>query len=176
MEANFVLDALRKKDYEFVFKHFDILLKDGLRDDYLNDYNSLIVMLTKLKRFEDVENLYAELKRKGIESLTLVSCALVSTFTEDIYKALSIINNSLVLNSKLSKYLEVGGANYNNLLVEKEETQLAFILSNFIKELGKCENDMIVVKYYELISLLYEIGYSESIIDKLTKIGYILFN
>lgn len=176
MEANFVLDALRKKDYEFIFKHLDILLKDGLREDYLNDYNSLVIMLTKLKRFADVENLYTELKRKGIESLTLVSCALVSTFTKDIYKSLSIINNSSVLNSSLNKYLEEGGANYNNLLVENEETQLAFILSNFIKELGKCQIDMIVVKYYELISLLYEIGYSESIIDKLTKIGYTLFN
>ena len=120
--------------------------------------------------------MYTELKRKDIESLTLVSCALISTFTTDLYKALSIINNSKILNSELNKYLEIGGANYNNLLIENEEVQLAFILSNFIKELGKCENDMIVIKYYELISLLYEIGYSESIIDKLTKIGYILFN
>ncbi len=176
MEINSVLDALRKKDYEFVSKHLDILLKDGIRENYLNEYNSLAVMLTKLKRFEDTINLYTELKRKDIESLTLVSCALISTFTTDLYKALSIINNSKILNSELNKYLEIGGANYNNLLIENEEVQLAFILSNFIKELGKCENDMIVIKYYELISLLYEIGYSESIIDKLTKIGYILFN
>ena len=58
MEINFVLDALRKKDYEFVFKHLDILLKDGIRENYLNEYNSLAVMLTKLKRFEDTINLY----------------------------------------------------------------------------------------------------------------------
>ena len=67
MEINSVLDALRKKDYEFVFKHLDILLKDGIRENYLNEYNSLAVMLTKLKRVEDTINLYTELKRKDIE-------------------------------------------------------------------------------------------------------------
>ena len=67
MEINSVLDALRKKDYEFVFKHLDILLKDGIRENYLNEYNSLAVMLTKLKRFENTINLYTELKRKDIE-------------------------------------------------------------------------------------------------------------
>jgi len=31
------------------------------------------------------------------------------------------------------------------------------------------------VSYYELISLLFEIGYSKEVIKRLTEIGYILF-
>ena len=57
---------------------------------------------------------------------------------------------------------------------------MLLIVVTFINKL-ECEIDedsfeySAGVTYYELISLLFEIGYSKEVIKRLTEIGYILF-
>lgn len=173
----YIGSALKNKDYEYIFDHFNELLL-YVNKDYSELYDYLFPVLFKLKKFKEINKLYESLLDNDIESNISVTYALLSVLNTDLYKALSIINNSNVLNGDLKIYHEEGGANYINLLKENDDVQLAFIICNFIKELARCtfDKEQVVVKYYELISLLYELGYNESFINKMNEIGYIIFN
>lgn len=180
----FITEALKVKDYEYLLNHFQDLLNADIKiynlDNIKTNLDNFIIFLFELDKFNYIDKLYIHLQENGIESYTILTYELIITFVNDIYKALSIINNSKLFNETINNYYEDGGANYINLLKENKEIKLAYIFIDFIKHMAminicnSCDNN-IVVKYYELISFLYEIGYEEEIIDRLNEIGYKIF-
>ncbi len=172
-------EALENDNYEYLLSNFkQMLLEENIQIDLKDKYEAFIIILFKLRNFEKCFELYETLRKQKIESMILVTYAILSNITIDKYLCLSIINKSDYLKLNINNYSEEGGANYSNLLKENEDIQFSMIIYNFAKEvyLLSCPEEEIVVKYYELISFLFELRYSKEIIKRLDEIGYILFN
>ena len=129
-----------------------------------------------------------ELRTRGIETYDTLYYLLLSLIANnDIYQALSIINRSKLLNrQEIKEFHQEDGANYSNLLAyadHEPEFTLLLLIVNYIKGLANELNnqsekdlDYSLFRFFDLINLVYELGYPLKIMQELSSIMKIIFN
>jgi hypothetical protein len=138
--------------------------------------------------FDQVIIFYSELKRLEIESFDIIYYTLLSLIANcDIFQAMSIIKKSIMLNTDdILSFHTSDGANYSSLLSISEESAdvtRCLLIVNFVKGLSiemshqkEQESEYILYRYFDLINLIYELGYPIEIIQELSLAMKIIFN
>lgn len=183
-----IIYANEKEDYQKIIKY-----KDELFDCYLDVkdtrvFEILIKAYTLLCRFDDAIMICEELIKKGYESFDIYTYAFASLIgANDIFKALSLINNSKILNQeKIKSLYDLENANYSNILCLSSENYYeivpCMILVNYLMEIKidllrniKINREYLVLKFLDLSNILYELGYDEHIFSKLEEIARAAF-
>jgi hypothetical protein len=142
----------------------------------------------ELSAFEEVITFGDELIKQGYEDFELYFYMLASYIAiVDIYQAKSLIRRSKILNQDDIKfYYSNEGANYTNILNLSDEIfELAapcLLLVNFITEVSKeiagdfeVDHEYLLYRFFDLINLVYELGYEYEIIHKLDRVIKIVF-
>ena len=184
---NRIKEYLNDNNYFEVLKMKDEILNINYSlDDYA--YESLIKCAFLLGDFDSVVLIFSELFKRNRESLKLIYYGLLGMLANtDIYQAMSFIKRSELLNqSAFKEYFLKDGANYSNILFLSKVDEygpLALILVNFIDGISKevvgnidIDNEYILFRFFDLINMLYEIGYPDSVIQKLTEELKVIFN
>lgn len=176
-----------KEDYISIYKMKDEMLSLYEELSETNVYNSLTLSSFNLRYFDETILIGEELLKKGYESFSSTLYVLLSCLgCCDIYHALSIIRRSKILNiPDINSYLATDGANYFNILKfdsNNGDIGLALVVANFIVGLSKeisnekeIEKEYILIRAFEVIDTLFEIGYSETSINKLTNALKMMF-
>lgn len=180
-------DSISRGDYFGIFK-----LKDRIIDNYqvldAQVFTNLLASTFIIGNFDEAITIGLELQKKGIETYETLYYVLLSLIANnDIYQALSVINRSSLLNNSEIKelYLE-GGANYSNLLHYAESYPnftLLLLIVNYIEGLAREMSgtkepnpDYLLFRFFDLINLVYELGYPLEILQELSSIIKIIFN
>lgn len=182
-----VNDSISRGDYFSIFK-----LKDRIIENYqvldAQIFSNLLASTFIIGNFDDVITIGLDLLKKGIETYdTLYYILLALIANSDIYQALSVINHSSILNKNEVKelYLE-DGANYSNLLHYADtypNFTLLLLIVNYIEGLARemtgskePTSDYQLFRFFDLINLVYELGYPLTILQELSSIIKIIFN
>ena len=187
-----VINEFKNKNYQYIHDNIDTIV-NSINDDSVtnqdesNDiedkvkvYEYIFESYFNLEKFDILIQMYNDLLKVKIESYPLCMYTLLACVgLKDVYLAISYIRRSKLLKENLKWYLDEDGSNYYNFLKENVDIQMLLIVVTCINKL-ECNLDESFeysagVSYYELISLLFEIGYSKEVIKRLTEIGYILF-
>ncbi|HHX80261.1 MAG TPA: hypothetical protein GX692_04265 [Acholeplasmataceae bacterium] len=180
-------DCLACDDFFGIFKLKDKILEssDQLERKIFDD---LLFATFVIGNFDDVVLIASELKRKGIETYpTLYYTLLALIANEDLFQAVSIIKNSKILNNPEIKSLyQEDGANYSNLLAYAERYpnfSLLLLMVNYvngiIREINGTKDinrDYLLFRFFDLINLIYELGYPLKIIQELSSVMKVIFN
>lgn len=154
---------------------------------YNNIIDVFIETLFEYRLFEKVISLVEELRKKDLESCTWYYYAFACLIAnKDFYYAKSIISKSKLLNDKSIAYLiDVEDGNYNavfNLHNELIETiGPCLIIINFINELfnesinKSLTDEYIVMRFFDLLNLLFEYGIEEEVIEKFETVIEIIY-
>ena len=187
-----VLEEFNKQNYQYIYDNIDKIVESiGSEINESNDSNTeqtekvkvyeyIFESYFNIEKFDLLIEMYSKLQKVKMETYPLCMYTLLACVgLKDVYLAISYIRKSNCL-KELKWYLSEDGSNYYNFLKESIDVQMLLIVVTFINKL-ECEIDedsfeySAGVTYYELISLLFEIGYSKEVIKRLTEIGYILF-
>ncbi len=181
--------ALLKNDINCLIKLIPDLIKHShfINKYYNNLINAVIEIMFNNRLFEKTINLIADLGKKELESCVwyfyTFACLIAN---KDFYYAKSIITKSKILSDKsLSYFIDVEEANYNkifNLHSELIETiGPCLIMINFINELFSesldktLSDEYIVMRFFDLLNLLFEYGIEEEIIEQFEKVIEIIY-
>ncbi len=158
--------------YDNVIKHSDFL--NNFCPNLLDDY---IMGLFDIREFDKVINIVEDLLKLKIENCNwyfYVFCILIAK--KDIYYAKSLINRSIILNdSSVKSLIDEDDANYSQLINLHDSLLYSIspclIMVNFINELLteslqiKIDEEYIIMRYFDLLNILYEYGVEEEFID-----------
>ena len=146
-----------------------------------NIIDAYIKKLFECREFEAVISLIEELIKKDLEDCNWYYYALASLIAnKDLYYAKRLISKSKLLNDKSISYLvDAEDANYNAVFnLHYELLDLigpCLILINFINELIteslniKIDDEYLVMRFFDLLNLLFEYGLDEEIIEQFEK-------
>ncbi len=183
----------RVKEYLNNNKYYEVIkMKDEIFSslDVLDDYavDALIKSAFIVGDFDMVGLIFSECFKHRKESFALLYYGMLGFLANvDIYQAVSYIKKSELLNqASIKEYFEKDGANYSNILyLSRIDTYgpLALILVNFIDGIAReivgnddIDREYILFRFFDLINMLYEIGYPDEIITKLTGALKVMFN
>lgn len=185
---NKIYEAYDDEKYNVVCSFKDELIESV---DLFKDTDVLDILLEsyfELFLFEEVVMVADELLKKGYESFSMLYLALLSNIAlVDIYQAKSLIKRSKILNDESIKpFFLKEGANYSNILSLRSdvfyEASLCLLIVNFVNEvstemLGEIEVDKeyLLYRFFDLINMVYELGYDISIIKELEHVLRIVF-
>ena len=174
-----IRNSVIKKSKSLLQEQYDnILLHSKFLEQY---YSSLldcyIQSLFEIREFETVINIVEDLKKQNIESCTwyyYVFAILIAK--KDLHYAKSLIRRSTILNDNSIKFMISEDEGDYNAIISLHSTLLnsigpCLILVNFINELFnesfhvEINDEYIVMRYFDLLNLLYEYGIEEEIID-----------
>ncbi|MGD9605501.1 MAG: hypothetical protein AB7V00_05045 [Bacilli bacterium] len=140
-----------------------------------------------LKEFRNNFIFGQQLLAKNYESMAMLYYLLLSCIGDhNLFAALAIIKNSQILNEKeYQEFHNWENANYAHLLTLPATdifTSLVVLVMVYCEGLGRelnfadSQNDhILLVRWFDQINMLYEIGYPEEIIDELQKVSSIIF-
>lgn len=181
-----IKEFLIENNYYEVLKMKDEIIENlHVMDDYAIE--ALIRSAFILGDFDRVVMIYSEFFKNGIESFATTYYGFLGMLANtDIYQAISYIKKSELLNqSAVKEYFLKDGANYSNILfLSKIDNYgpLALILVNFIEGIARevvgnidIDNEYILFRFFDLINMLYEIGYPDEIIGMLTQALKVMF-
>lgn len=144
---------------------------------YQEDFKSMVKVIDE----GALNNSYLE----SFDSCEFIYYSLAGLMAIDDYlKVWQFIKLCGVLKTpELMYYRQSDGANYLNLLKENESIQEVMIMVIFLesnKELTLLHSTYeelvsLGIQYFEMISNLYELGYSNKIVKKMTEIGHIIY-
>lgn len=171
--------ALITNNHQLLLKQYDEVIKHGVflskySHDLLNKY---ILTLFDIREFEKVINIVEDLLRIGVEDCNWYFYAFsILVARKDIYYAKSLINRSTLLNDQsLKSLINEDDGNYNQLLSLHDSLLYSItpclIMINFINELliesfkTKIDEDYIIMRYFDLLNLLFEYGVDEEFLD-----------
>lgn len=181
------------KEYLSNEDHFSIRkLKDEILSNYetLDNYafENLIRSTFIVGDFDQTIIIFSDLFQKGIETFPILYYGFLSFLANtDIYQVLSYIRKSTLLQSNnYQEYTNKEGANYSNILyLSKLEhyATLTLILINFIEGISRevignieIDQEYILFRFFDLINMLFEIGYPVEIISSLSSSLRIIYN
>lgn len=185
---NQVLDFYDQKNYKGIY-----LMKDRLLDALPLISNTLLVDVLieatfKLYLFEETIMLGDELIKRQYESYDMYYFMLLSYIgLVDIYQAKALINRSKLLNEpEFKKFYQTEGANYTNILSLDAETFYStcclLLIINYINEVAKemagdieIDKEYLLFRFFDLINMVYEIGYDHTIIQELEEDMKVIF-
>ena len=182
-----VNECLEREDFFGIFKMKNRILENA---DIIDKkiFGDLIFSTFIIGNFDDSVLIYSELKRKGVETYSTLYYALLSLIAnEDLFQAASIIKKSEILSAPEIKDLhQDGGANYSNLLPfadYHDSFTLLLLIVNYIKGIMRetsgmkeINRDLLLFRFFDLVNLVYEIGYPLKIIQELSSAMKIIFN
>ena len=179
---NEIKKLIINRDYKSLLNEYNNII---LNASFLNQYavdalNNYFDILFDIKEYDKYITLVEELKKKDIENFKWYFYLFtILLHKKDIYYAKSIISRSKILNYSSIKYLiseEEGNygqvMNLHNLLLQ--EVGPCLILVNFINELlsesfnMEINDEYIIMRYFDLINLMFEYGMSEDFISIFT--------
>ena len=182
-----VNDSLNRGDFFSIFK-----MKNRIIDNFEvlepEVFSRLLASTFIIGNFDEAVIIGLELRTRGIETYDTLYYLLLSLIANnDIYQALSIINRSKLLNrQEIKEFHQEDGANYSNLLAyadHEPEFTLLLLIVNYIKGLANELNnqsekdlDYSLFRFFDLINLVYELGYPLKIMQELSSIMKIIFN
>lgn len=167
-----------------------------MKDEILNNYqvleqvvfHQLISSTFYIGNFDEVCLISNQLKTVNIESFEIVYYTILSLIANtDIYQAMSYIKKSKILsNEDIKEFYTADGANYSNLLFLSDKhlmQALALLMVNFVEGLSRemtgnidIDKEYIMFRFFDLINLVYEIGYPLAVIQELSQALKIIFN
>ena len=177
--AEQIKQAIITNNHQLLLKLYDEVIKHGL---FLNKYNhdlldKYILTLFDIREFEKVITIVEDLLKIGVEDCNWYFYALsILVAKNDIYYAKSLINRSLILNDQnIKTFIDEEEGNYNQL-ISLHDTLLfnigpCLIMINFINELLaesfkiKIDEEYIVMRYFDLLNLLFEYGVDNEFLD-----------
>lgn len=181
--------AIMNEDYSSFLSYYDDIINySQLYNKYYNSIlNIYIETLFKIKEFEKMILLVEELHKQEIENCMwyfYVFAYLIAK--KDFYYVKAIISKSKLLASDSVKYLIDGeDVDYNAVfnLHPLILTTLGpcLIIINFLNELLvevnniKIDDEYILMRYFDLLNLLYEYGVDKELIDIFIKTIEILY-
>lgn len=179
---NEIKKLIINRDYKSLLNEYNNII---LNASFLNQYavdalNNYFDILFDIKEYDKYITLVEELKKQDIENFKWYFYLFtILLHKKDIYYAKSIISRSKILNDSSIKYLiseEEGNygqvMNLHNLLLQ--EVGPCLILVNFINELlsesfnMEINDEYIIMRYFDLINLMFEYGMSEDFISIFT--------
>lgn len=184
---NQINDYKSNEDYYGIAKMKNLIL-DNYQQCDAEIYEDLIRATFVIGNYDEAILIANDLIAKNVETFTVIYYALLSALgNNDIYQAKSIIKKSQLLNSSEIKNLySKDGANYSQLLTHVHSLPglaLALIITNFVEGLARelasgveIDQEYLLFRFFDLINMLYEIGYPSVIIRELAKVMKIIFN
>lgn len=185
---NKIYDAYDSKNFRLVVSYKIEVLEyfDDLKNEDI--FNIVLESYFELAAFEEVISFGDELIKKGYEDFDLYFYMLASLIAvQDIYQAKNLIRKSRLLNEEGIKFYHTNeGANYSNILTLSEEIfdQAApcLLLVNFIHEVSKeiagdaeVDHEYLLFRFFDLINMIYELGYYYEVILKMDRVLMIVF-
>lgn len=185
---NRIYDAYELDDYALIYSFKEDLVASisSLPDERV--YDILLEATFNLYLFEDVIMIGDEYIKQGYESFDLYYYALLSYIAlVDIYQAKNLIRRSKLLNSEGIKYFySHEGANYSNILGLSyglfEQAALCLLVINFVSEVASemagdiiVDQEYLLYRFFDLINMVYELGYEDDIIVELERVLKIVF-
>lgn len=171
--------AILSRNHHLLLNLYDNVIKNSefLKNyfpDLLDDY---ITKLFDMREFDKVINIVEDLLKLKIEDCTwyfYAFCILISK--KDIYYAKSLINRSIILNdSSIKSFIDEDESNYGQIINLHDSLLFCYgpclIMVNFINELlteslqVKIDEEYILMRYFDLLNLLYEYGVEDDFID-----------
>lgn len=175
---NEIKQLIISRDYKSLLNEYNnIILNASFLKQYSIDVlNNYFEILFTIKEYDKYITLIEELRKQEIENYSWYFYLFtILLYKKDIYYAKSMISRSKLLNDSSIKYLiseEEGNysqvINLHDLLFQ--EVGPCLILVNFINELltetfnMEINDEYIIMRYFDLINLLYEYGVSEDFI------------
>lgn len=167
-------------------------MKDQVLENYEvlepNIFSKLVSSTFIIGNFDDTIKIGNELIAKNIETFDILYYTLLSLIARtDIYQAMSLIKKSKILNlEEIKKFHSLEGANYSNLLnfsAALSSSTLTLLVVNFIEGIARemtgnidVDRDYLLFRFFDLINMVYEIGYPYEIIEELSKAIKLIFN
>lgn len=179
--------CLAHDDYFGIFKMKDKILENSSELDK-KIFGDLMFSTFIIGNFDDVVLIYSELKKKGIETyLTLYYNLLSLIANDDLFQAVSTIKKSTILAaSEIKELYQEDGANYSNLLFyadHYDSLTLLLLIVNYINGIVRestgakeINRELLLFRFFDLINLVYELGYPLKIIQELSFVMKIIFN
>jgi hypothetical protein len=139
-----------------------------------------------LKQFKHTLIFGQQLLAKNYESMEMLYYLLLSALGErDLYLALSLIKNSKILNEpEIAEYHVWENTNYTNILmlpIHSLYSRLTLVLMVFCEGLGREQSygsnqdaNYLYVRWFDLLNMLYEMGYPEEMMEELKNITTII--
>lgn len=184
---NKINDYKKNSDYFGIAKMKDFMLQHYRECDF-EVYEELIRATFVIGNYDETILIGTDLIMKNIETFTITYYSLLASLgNNDLYQAKSLINKSGLLNSDEIKDLYVkDGANYSRLLTHADTLPaltLTLIIVNFIEGLIKeislgadVNQEYLLFRFFDLINMLYELGYPSAIIKNLSGVMKLIFN
>lgn len=181
-------DAFENQNYRKAIEFKDELLENFELLKTETIYDKLLEAYFNLYAFEEVVIIGDELIKNAYESFDLYFYMLASLVSlVDIYRANALIKKSDLLNEDTIKfYYQNHGANYSNILTLSQhlffETTCCLLMVNYVLEVSKevvgnidLDREYLLFRFFDLINMVYELGYDEWVIVKLEKTLKIMF-
>lgn len=184
-----IYNAILEKDYNTFLNYYNEVIKHA---NFYNKYyssllNVYVETLFEIKQYDKLIMIVEELRKQNIENCMWYFYVIIYLISQkDFYYAKSIITKSKLLSTDSIKYLiNEDDANYNSIismhLVLLSTVGPCLIIINFLNELltETLKNDVddtyILMRFFELLNLLYEYGLDKEIIDIFIKSLEILY-
>lgn len=184
-----IYNAILEKDYNTFLNYYNEVIKHA---NFYNKYyssllNVYVETLFEIKQYDKLIMIVEELKKQNIENCMWYFYVIIYLISQkDFYYAKSIITKSKLLSTDSIKYLiNEDDANYNSIIsmhsVLLSTVGPCLIIINFLNELltETLKNDVddtyILMRFFELLNLLYEYGLDKEIIDIFIKSLEILY-
>lgn len=183
-----VQEALEEDDYFSIYKLKDEMF--GAFGELKNTtiFDSLLHATFQIAHFDGIILISDELMKKDYESWDLIYYTLLAFLAnQEIYQAMLFIKRNGYLNStEYGIYHGSEGANYSNILhldVKNHSLILALIMTNFMEGLAKemlgdmkIDQEYHLYRMFDLLNLIYELGYPLEFITKLTEVMKIIYS
>ncbi|MCK9536494.1 MAG: hypothetical protein M0R05_02710 [Bacilli bacterium] len=183
----------KMNDYKKASDYYSIAqMKNQILDNYqecdTEIYEDLIRATFAIGNYDETILIGNDLITKNVETFTVIYYSLLAALgNDDIYQAKSLIKKSRLLSSgEIKNLYEKDGANYSYLLAYSHSLTsitLALIVVNFVEGLIRemasgvvIDHEYLLFRFFDLINMLYEIGYPPEIIRELSKVMKIIFN
>lgn len=184
-----IYNAILEKDYNNFLNYYNEVIKHA---NFYNKYyssllNAYVETLFEIKQYDKLIMIVEELRKQNIENCMWYFYVIIYLISQkDFYYAKSIITKSKLLSTDSIKYLiNEDDASYNSIIsmhsVLLSTVGPCLIIINFLNELltETLKNDVddtyILMRFFELINLLYEYGLDKEIIDIFIKSLEILY-
>ena len=179
---NEIKQLIISRDYKSLLNEYNnIILNASFLKQYSIDVlNNYFEILFTIKEYDKYITLIEELRKQEIENYSWYFYLFtILLYKKDIYYAKSIISRSKLLNDSSIKYLiSEDEGNYSQVInlhdLLFQEVGPCLILVNFINELltetfnMEINDEYIIMRYFDLINLLFEYGVSEDFISIFT--------
>ena len=178
-----IKEVIYEKQYSKVLNYYDEIIENAKSINNINQtlITEYIDILFEMRMFEKIISFVEELRKIELENFNWYYYVFVSLiYRKDFYYAKSIILRSKILQEDSIKYLiDENEINLNSVFNLHDSlfksVAPCLIIINFINELivealnKKIDEEYIIMRFFDLLNLLYEYGIDEEIIGLFSK-------